>query len=90
MLSRLDLVITEASFLRKGGLIRKNRQGKIFGHNGVPDLVNLFEKFTRRIVFTHFGTWFLKDISSGIRKIKSMERKDLKLEVAVDGSEFEI
>jgi len=84
-LGKLDLVITEASFLRKGGLIRKNKEGKIFGHNGVPDLVNLFEKFTGRIVFTHVGTWFLKDISSGIQKIKSMERKGLKLDIAVDG-----
>ena len=89
-LRRLDLIITEASFLRKGGLIRKNKQGKIFGHNGVPDLVNLFEKFTGRIVFTHFGTWFLKDISSGIQKIKSMEKNGLNLDIAVDGAEFEI
>jgi hypothetical protein len=86
----LDLVITEASFLRKGELIRKNKQGKLFGHNGIPDLVNLFEKFTGRIVFTHFGTWFLKDISFGIQKIKSMETNGLKLDIAFDGAEFEI
>ena len=89
-LTRVDLVITEASFLRKGGLIRKNKKGEIFGHNGVPDLVKLFEKFTDRIVFTHFGTWFLKDISSGIQRIKFMERKGLKLDIAADGSQFEI
>lgn len=86
----LDVVITEASFLRKGGLIRKNKQGESFGHAGMQDLINLFEKFTMRIIFTHFGTWFLKDISSGYQKIKSLERNNLKLEIAVDGSEFEI
>jgi ribonuclease BN (tRNA processing enzyme) len=89
-LRTLDLVIAEASFLRKGGLIRKNKQGEIFGHAGVKDLVNLFETFTTRIIFTHFGTWFLKDISSGYQKIKSLESSNLKLDIAVDGSEFEI
>jgi ribonuclease BN (tRNA processing enzyme) len=87
-LRKVDLVITEASFLRKGGLVRKSNQNEIFGHAGVPDLVNLFEKFTKRIVFTHFGSWFLKDISSGIQKIKEMERKDLKIDIASDGSEY--
>lgn len=89
-LGKLDLVITEASFLRKGGLVRKNKQGEIFGHTGVPDLVNLFEKFTTRIIFTHFGTRFLRDISSGIKKIKSFEKKNLKLDIAIDGAQFEI
>src|SRR5688500_9364434 len=45
VLEKLDVVITEASFLRKGGLIRKNKQGEVFGHAGVPDLVDLFKKF---------------------------------------------
>jgi ribonuclease BN (tRNA processing enzyme) len=90
MLRKLDAVIIEASFLRKGGLIRKNKQGEIFGHAGVPDLVNLFEKFTERIILTHFGTWFLKDTSSGNRKIKLLETNNLKLNIATDGARFEI
>jgi len=57
-LGKLDAVITEASFLRKGGLVRKNEQGEIFGHAGVSDLVNLFSTFTSRIIFTHFGSCF--------------------------------
>jgi ribonuclease BN (tRNA processing enzyme) len=89
-LTKLDLVITEASFFRKGGLIRKNKQGEIFGHAGVQDLVNLFAKRAAKIVFTHFGTWFLKDITTGRKKIKSLEGSDVTLDIAVDGATFEI
>ena len=64
----LDLIITEASFLRKGGLIRKNKQGKIFGHNGVPDLVNLFEKFTSTNCLYSF--WYMVPKGYFIRNSK--------------------
>lgn len=86
----LDIVITDASFSRKGGLVRKNKCGEMFGHAGVPDLVSLFKGFTSRIVFTHFGTWFLKDTYAGIQKIKSMQTNILKIDVASDGMEYRI
>ncbi len=89
-LTKLDLVITEASFFRRGGLIRKNKQGEIFGHAGVQDLVNLFAKCATKIVFTHFGTWFLKDVTSGRRKIKSLARNDVTLDIAIDGATYKI
>ena len=85
----LDLVITEASYIRKGGMIRRDaKTGKIYGHTGIPNLVNLFKSFTRRIVFMHFGTWFMKDVLTARKKIIEMENKELELNIAYDGKEY--
>jgi len=89
-LPKMDMVITEASFLRKGGLVRKTAAGDKYGHAGVKDLVSFFKSFTTRIVFTHFGTWFLKDPPNGIKKIKALETADLTIDVASDGKIFRI
>jgi hypothetical protein len=60
-LRQLDLVVTDGSYLRRGGLVRVDAEtGVRFGHAGVPDLVELFRRFTRRIVITHFGSWFYR------------------------------
>lgn len=84
-LRRLDLVITEGSFIRKGGLVRVDpATGQKFGHAGIPDLVDFFRRFTRRIVFTHFGSWFYKDIRGSIRKIESLG-DGLRVTAAYDG-----
>ncbi len=37
-ITNLDLVITEATFLKKGGRINRKKD-RIFGHTGVPDLI---------------------------------------------------
>ena len=56
-LKNVALVITEASYYRKGGLIKRDRMsGKIYGHTGIPDLLQLFSKFTKRVLFVHFGS----------------------------------
>lgn len=88
LLGRLDMVITEGSFIRKGGLVRKNIEGKMFGHAGVPDLIGLFSKFTSHIVFTHFGTWFMRNTSKARDKIGSFTKKGLKVDIAFDGAEY--
>ena len=73
LLSGLDLVVTEGSFIRSKGLIRKDRKsGLPIGHNGIPDLVRFFSRYTNRIVITHFGTWFFKDIAQSRQKIESL------------------
>ena len=73
LLNGLDLVITEGSFIRSKGLIRKDtKTGLPIGHNGIPDLVGFFTRFTKRIVITHFGTWFFKDVAQSRRKIESL------------------
>jgi ribonuclease BN (tRNA processing enzyme) len=69
----LDLVITEASYIRKGGLVRKDKNsGKIYGHQGVPDLIKLFAPYTKHILFVHFGSWFFKDPAHARKKIEEL------------------
>lgn len=87
-LSHLDAVLTEASFIRKGGMVRKDTDGHRYGHAGIPDIIRLFKNFTDRIIFTHFGTWFIKDVGGGTKKIKSMQEENLRLEIASDGKKF--
>jgi ribonuclease BN (tRNA processing enzyme) len=89
-LKDIDLVITEGSFIRKGGMIRKDKVTKeIFGHNGMPELISLFKRFTRRIVFMHFGSWFYDDVAAARKKIKYLA-KELDLTAAYDGYELKI
>lgn len=85
LFGKLDLVITEGSYFRKGGLVLKNKQGQLYGHTGVPNLVNLFAPFTRKILLVHFGSWFLKDIRGAEQKIKSLARENLELIAGYDG-----
>lgn len=77
LLKGLDLIITEGSFIKKGGLIVKDKEtGKIFGHNGIPDLIHLFKPFSKKILLVHFGKWFLKDIETGKAKIKKLSKQE--------------
>lgn len=86
----LDLVITDGSFIRDKGMIRRDKDtGQIYGHNGIPNLVKLFNRFTKHIVFTHFGEWFYKDVGESRKKIASLEN-DVKLDVAYDGMVIEV
>jgi ribonuclease BN (tRNA processing enzyme) len=89
-LGRLDLVITEGSYIRKGGLVRINREsGECYGHAGIPDLVEFFRRFSRRIVISHFGSWFYKDIDASIRRIESLGN-GARVSAAHDGLRIEI
>ncbi|QJB30160.1 hypothetical protein HF324_01775 [Chitinophaga oryzae] len=89
-LTGLDAVITEASYFRRGGMVRKNSDGRLFGHTGVPDLVDFFRKYTKHLIFTHFGSWFVKDPTAGKKKISGLADDSLTLDVAADGKEFMI
>jgi hypothetical protein len=72
-LRRLDLVITEGSYMRRGGLVRTDpASGRPFGHTGIPNLIEFFRPFTSRIVITHFGSWFYQDIPASIQQIASL------------------
>jgi len=77
LFERLDLVITEASYFRKGGLVRKDKKtGKIYGHAGIPDLVHLFKDYCGHIVLMHFGSWFYKDTGQARKQIKDLAKKN--------------
>jgi ribonuclease BN (tRNA processing enzyme) len=88
----VELVITEASFLRKGGMIRRDAStGEIYGHNGIPDLIHFFKKFTKKIIFMHFGSWFYKSASQARKAIKQLGKEDeVEALVAYDGMEVEL
>lgn len=90
LLENLDLIIADGSFLRKGGMIRKDSEtGQLFGHNGIPDLLNFLKPFTEKIIFTHFGSWFFKDIEESKKEIKSLD-DSIEIDVAYDGITIEL
>lgn len=89
-LGRLDLVITDGSFMRRGGLIRHDpTTGKRFGHAGIPDLVTFFQRFTQRIVIAHLGSWFYADVARSIRRIEALGN-GVRVDVARDGMAIDL
>ncbi len=91
-LKNLDLVITEGSYIRKGGMVRRQKDtGKIFGHTGIPNLVHLFSQFTHTILLMHFGSWFYKDIKQSRKNIQKIAKEnDIKIIVGYDGLQITI
>ena len=90
-LGKLDMVITEGSFVQKGGMIRRDKEsGKIFGHTGIPDLIRIFSEHTSHIVLTHFGSWFMEDVEAARKKINELVPQNITVTAARDGQEFEV
>lgn len=88
-LDKLDLVITEASYARKGGLVRQDEDGEPFGHTGVPDLMKLFKPYCDRILFTHLGNWFMNDVPAGRKKIAQLaDEHEIDAVIGYDGLEI--
>lgn len=92
LLDSIDLVITEASFMRKGGLVkRKKESDEIYGHTGVPNLIHLFKQCTETILFVHFGAWFYKNIPKARTDFKQLaQENNVEIIVGYDGLEIEI
>jgi glyoxylase-like metal-dependent hydrolase (beta-lactamase superfamily II) len=92
LLEDLDLVITDGSYFRKGGMIRRDEKtGQIFGHNGIPDLIQLFSEFTRYILLVHFGSWFFNDIVGSEEKLHQLgQRTGMEVLVGYDGMEIDL
>ncbi|MDB5039195.1 MAG: hypothetical protein JWQ35_2723 [Bacteriovoracaceae bacterium] len=88
LFSDLDLVITDGSFFKKGGLIRRFGN-KIVGHNGMAEIIKLFRPYTSHIIFMHFGSWFIKNPRQARSQIKSLSEEVLKIEASFDGQVFE-
>ena len=87
-LPEVDMVITEASYINKGGRI--NRKGDaIFGHTGIPDLLRLLSPLSQKIAFLHYGSWFFTDIEKNKEKIRDLE-PSLEIIPTHDGMELEI
>lgn len=92
LLESLDLVITEASFYRKGGMIRRQKNtGAVYGHTGIPDLIHFFKQYTNTILFVHFGSWFYADIAQARKKCNELAKQnDISIIVGYDGLEFDV
>jgi len=92
LLASLDLVITEASFYRKGGMIRRQKStGAVYGHTGVPDLIHLFKQYTNTMLFVHFGSWFYADIAQARKKFNELAKQhDIAIIVGYDGLEVDM
>ncbi|MGC9435243.1 MAG: MBL fold metallo-hydrolase [Methanomicrobiales archaeon] len=89
-LEDLDLVITDGSYIRRGGLVRRDPDtGVLFGHTGIPDLIRLFSRFTDHIRFVHFGSWFFHDIERSRRRIREIgEEYGVDARATRDGEEI--
>jgi ribonuclease BN (tRNA processing enzyme) len=92
LLHGLDLVITDGSHMRKGGLVRRDKEtGVLYGHTGIPDLVNLFREFTANILFVHFGAWFYRGVEASRTQLEELGRTSgVKLVVGYDGLELDL
>jgi ribonuclease BN (tRNA processing enzyme) len=92
LLEGIDLVVTEASFLSKGGMIRRDRaSGMAYGHAGVPNLIELFGKFTENILFVHFGAWFYGDARKSRRMLTALRKKNgVGVRAGYDGFELDL
>ena len=92
LLHDLDLVITEASFIRKMGMVRRDKEtGQLYGHAGIPRLVRLFKKFTSSILFTHFGEWFYENIPQARKQLYDLGKKhEINVIVGYDGLELNV
>jgi len=88
----LSLVITDGSYIRKGGLIKKDKEtGRLYGHTGIPNLVDLFKSFTQHILFLHFGNWFYDGISTARKKFSQIsENNGVNILVGYDGMEINL
>jgi len=83
-LPKVDLIVTEATFIEEGGCI--NRKGdSIYGHTDVPDLIRFLKPYTQKILLSHYGEWFYKDIPKAIERLNKIETEDLKVIPAYDG-----
>lgn len=91
-LKDLDLVITEGSFIRKSGMVRRDKEtGRIYGHAGVGKLIGTFAPYTDRIVLVHFGSWLYRDMKKGRRKVQDLaDRESVEVTVGYDGLEVSV
>jgi len=92
LFNRVDVIITEGSFIRKGGMVRKDKEtGQLYGHTGIPNLIDLFKSYTKKIVFMHFGAWFYKDIDAARKVIEALgKEKGIQTFAAYDGMEIDL
>lgn len=92
LLHKCDVIITESSHIREGGLVRRDpATEKIYGHTGVPNLMHLFKQFTNTLVLMHFGSWFFKDIEKARKELTDLATQHgITIIIGHDGLEITI
>ncbi|HYA49504.1 MAG TPA: hypothetical protein VEG35_07365, partial [Burkholderiales bacterium] len=77
---------------RRGGMIRRDRvTGTAYGHAGVPNLVELFGKFTGHILLIHFGAWFYEGARAARRAVAALGREyGVDVRAGYDGYELDL
>lgn len=90
LLQKSDLIITEASFARTGGMIRR-KNDQLYGHTGIPNLIHVFKNFTQTVLVMHFGGWFYEDIKKARHYFAELGKgNNITIIVGYDGLEIEI
>jgi ribonuclease BN (tRNA processing enzyme) len=76
LFKNINLVITEGSFIREGGMVKKDLEThKLYGHNGIPNLIRFFQPYTKLVLLTHFGSWFYQNVKESRKKLKDLGKK---------------
>lgn len=90
LFKHVDLIITDGSFIREGGMIRKDPgTKKLYGHAGIPNLIRLFKPFTKKILFVHFGSWFFQNPKKSREKLLALGKKyQIEIVIGHDGMEL--
>jgi hypothetical protein len=48
---------------------------KLYGHNGIPNLIRFFQPYTKLMLLTHFGSWFYQNVKESRKKLKYLGKK---------------
>lgn len=84
-----DAIITEASYIKNGGLVRQDELHHIFGHTGIPNLIRFFKQYTKKIIFVHFGSWFYENMHHAHQQFQQLAREhEIEIIVGYDGLEI--
>lgn len=92
LLENADLVITDGSHLQEGGRVFRDKEtGQVYGHTGIPNLIEFFSAFTSNMLFVHFGNWFYEDISKSKKRIDELgNERCVRAIAAYDGLELDL
>lgn len=92
-IGKFDAVISEASYINRGGRTWQDKEtGKSRGHLGIPDFIEAFKPHTNRMIFMHFGSWFVRDPAKGKQQFEKLTGNfpDMDLEIAHDGVSYSL
>lgn len=61
LFENVELVITDGSFIREGGMVRRDpKTHQLYGHNGIPNLIRLFQPYIKLIYLFILELGFIK------------------------------